>query len=153
MGGAITRALTSPYPTGPPAGPQSCRLLPVTDRHVAAAAPSPRQLLQAVAQRRDNLRGGAVPAATTLLAPGVGRSGRETAEGEESRGSNMENARRHRHKTGLYQAGHGGSSRRTAGRVALHPGPLPHHVHLQALDHPAVRGLQHGGGEQQVLPE
>jgi hypothetical protein len=37
-------------------------------------------------------------------------------------------------------------------RTALPARPIRQHVHHAALDHPAVRGLQHGRGEQRLLP-
>lgn len=82
---------------------------------------------------------------------GMGRSGQEAAEGQESWRSDLAHARGDQHQARVHPSRLHWEARWVAGSVSIHSRPLPYHVHLQALDDQTIRRLQHGGGEQQIL--
>lgn len=82
---------------------------------------------------------------------GLGRPGQEAAEGQESRRSCVAHTWGNQHKARVYPSRFDWEARWVARSVSIHQRPVPHHVHLQALDYQTIRWFQHSGGEQQIL--
>jgi len=57
----------------------------------------------------------------------------------------------HRSEATVHETRHKGYARRTSRTISIHTWSLPNDVYKSAVDNSPIFGVQHGGGEQQVL--